>query len=62
MLSLVTCRPGVFRKKEDSAESTIDLQIVIGHNKTTSNICVVNPKSILEAESRLFPFLYSFWM
>ena len=37
MLSLVICRPGVFRKKEDFAELAIDLHlhIGIGHKKKT---------------------------
>ena len=35
MLSLVICRPGVFRKKEEFAVLTTDLHIGIGHNKTT---------------------------
>ena len=53
MLSLVICRPGVFREKEDFAELAIDLHDGIGHNKTTRK--KGNPKGILKAESRQFP-------
>ena len=59
MLSLVICRPGIFRKKEDFAELTIDLHIGIGHNKTTRK--KGNSKKTLKAESWKLPLLHSFF-
>ena len=55
MLSLVICRPGVFRKQEDFAELIIDLHIGIGHNKSTRK--KGNP-STLKAREPPIPVLH----
>merc|ERR1711991_118364 len=49
MLSLISCRSGIFRKKGNFDELTMKLYLEIGHNRTTRK--KGNPKSSLKTES-----------